>query len=60
MAKTINDFIKELETLKPSLRNLPVVIVAPNGLTFEPKTKVLVQNNETIFDEPKQMIITYE
>lgn len=60
MEKTINDLIKELERLNPSLRELPVVIVAPNGLTFEPKVKVLIQENETMFDEPKQMVITYE
>ena len=58
--KTINDLINELQQLKPSLRELPVVIEAPNGLTFEPKVKVLLQGNETMLDEPKQMIITYE
>jgi len=58
--KTINDLINELQQLKPSLRELPVVIVAKNGLTFVPKAKVLLQENETMFDEPKQMVITYE
>jgi len=58
--KTINDLINELQQLKPSLKELPVVIEAPNGLTFEPKAKVLLQENETMLDEPKQMIITYE
>jgi hypothetical protein len=58
--KTIDDLINELQQLKPSLRKLPVVIVAPNGLTFEPKAKVLLQRNESMFDEPKQMVITYE
>ena len=60
MEITINDLIKDLQALKPSLRELPVVIAAPNGLTFQPKAKVLVQPNESIFDEPKQMIITYD
>jgi len=57
--KTINDLISELQNLKPSLRELPVVIVAPNGLTFEPKAKVLLQGFETLFDDPKKMVITY-
>jgi len=58
--KTVNDLINELQQLKPSLRELPIVIAAPNGLTFEPKVKVLLQEKETMLDEPKQMIITYE
>lgn len=35
--KTVNDFILELQALKPSLRDKPVVVNAPNGLQFEPK-----------------------
>ena len=58
--KTINDLINELHQLKPSLRELPVVIVAPNGLTFEPTVKVLTRDTQSMFDEPKEMVITYE
>jgi len=58
--KTVNDLINELQQLKPSLRKLPVVIVAPNGLTLEPKAKVLLQEDETTLNEPKQVFITYE
>jgi len=61
MEMTINDLIKDLQKLKPSLRELPVKIQAENGLLFEPKAKVLLGKNETLFtDEPKQMIITYK
>jgi len=61
MEKTIDDLIHDLQSLKPSLRKLPVKIVAPNGLLFEPKAKVLLEENETIFTpEPKQMVITYD
>ena len=60
MDKTINDFIEELKSLKPSLRELPIVIIAPNGFLFEPKVKVLRAENESMFDEPKQMVITYD
>jgi len=58
--KTVNELIKELQKLKPSLRELPILIVAPNGLTFEPKVKVLIRDKQTMFDEPKEMVITYD
>jgi hypothetical protein len=60
MEKTIDDLIKELQSLKPSLRKLPVKIQAPNGLLFEPAVKILAEKYQTIIDEPTQMIITYE
>ena len=58
--KTINDLIKELQNLKPSLRKLPVCVVSPNGLTFEAKAKVLMIDKQTMFDEPTKMVITYD
>ena len=58
MEKTINDFIKELQSLKPSLRELPIKIEASNGILFEPKIKRLIEKNTSYFDEPIQMIIT--
>lgn len=58
--ETVNDLIKDLQALRPNLRKLPIVILAPNGLTFEPKVKILLQDKETMFDKPKQMVITYE
>lgn len=59
MEKTIDDLIKELQALKPSLRSLPVKIQAENGLLFEPKAKILLEKYQTSQDKPKQMIITY-
>jgi len=59
MEKTIDQFIIELQNLKPSLRKLPVKIVAPNGILFDPVAKILLKDKETIFDEPKEMVITY-
>ena len=56
----IDDFIQELQNLKPSLRKLPVVIIAPNGLKFKPKAKILREEYETMFDDPKEMVITHE
>ena len=60
MEMTIDDLIKNLQRLKPSLRKLPVKIKAENGILFEPKAKVLLEKYQTIFDDPKQMIITYD
>jgi len=60
MEKTINDLIKDLQALKPELRELPVKIKAENGLLFEPKAKVLVNENKTFTHESEQMIITYD
>lgn len=58
--KTINDFIEELQNLKPSLRSLPVKIQTENGLLFEPKAKVLLEKYQTLEDKPNQMIITFD
>ena len=61
MEMTINDLIKDLQNLKPSLRELPVKIRAENGLLFEPKVKVLLERWEhPLYDKPNQMIITYK
>lgn len=57
--KTLNDFIKELQQLKPKFKKLPVVIISENGLKLEPKAKVLMHEKETPFDESKEIIITY-
>ncbi len=60
MEKTINDLIKDLQALKPELRELPVKIKAENGLLFEPKAKVLINENQTFIHKAEQMIITYD
>ena len=60
MEKTINDLIKDLQALKPELRKLPVKIKAENGFLFEPKAKVLVNENQAFIHEAEQMIITYD
>jgi len=60
MEKTINDFILELQSLSPELRELPVKIQAPNGIIFEPKVKILLGDGTTLIDEPTAMIICYD
>ena len=59
--KTVNDLIKELQQLKPSLRKLPIVIQAENGMLFNPVAKILAEKfYVNILDDPKKMIMTYE
>lgn len=59
MGMSINDLIKDLQNIKPSLRELPVKIQGENGLLFEPRARVLLDKDQSMQDEPKQMIITY-
>ena len=47
---TVNDFIKHLENLKPSLREAELFIQCPNGLITYPNTKILLNEGYTIFD----------
>jgi hypothetical protein len=59
---TIDDFIKELQRLKPELRAKNVVITAPNGLQFAPKVKQQLIDQYNVFGGPenvKDMVITY-
>ena len=59
---TVNDFIKELQSLQPKLRDKDIVITCPNGLQVEPKVKM--QLIEMRFDggveNVKNMVITYQ
>ncbi len=41
--KTVNDLINELQALKPSIREKPVVVVAPNGMEFEAQVKIRLE-----------------
>ena len=59
MEKTINDFIHELQSLKPSLRELPAKIQAPNGIMFEPVIKTIRGEFDSLLEDPKGVIITY-
>jgi hypothetical protein len=59
MAKTINDFIKELQTISKDKRNLPLVIAAPNGTLVYPKVKMIFkEDNFLTKPEVEKMIIT--
>ena len=54
--KTVNDLIKELQALKPSLKEKPVVVIAENGLEFEAKVKVSMKRP---FGAVEKVVITY-
>jgi len=60
MEKTVDDFIKDLLSLNPELRRLPIKVLSPFGHPFEPICIVLIDNNSSVIDEPKRMVITYE
>jgi len=58
---TVNDFIRELQSLQPKLREKEIVIMMPNGILVEPKAKMVLADPMNIFggiDNVKQMIIT--
>ena len=59
--KTINDFIKELQSISEAKRNLPLVIYCPNGLEVSPVIKMGYDNPTDIFTKPPiKMVITYD
>jgi len=60
--KTINDFIKELQSISETNRNLPLVIYCPNGLEVSPVIKRGYDNPTYDFltKPPTKMVITYD
>ena len=56
---TVNEYIKELEKLRPDLKELEIVITAPNGLQFPPQIKQQLNKDYDISSGVKNMIITY-
>lgn len=46
--KTVEQFAKELLALKPSLREMEIKIVCPNGLEVEPKIRQGVKEGKHI------------
>ena len=41
---TVNDFIKELQSISDDKRELPIKIQCPNGLEVSPKVKMKFEN----------------
>lgn len=59
--KTIDDFIKELQRISEDKRQLPLVILAPNGELLSPSIKMMWDNQmDFLKKEPDKMIISWE
>ena len=56
--KTINDFIKELNSLSEENKKKGVIIFAPNGLAFKPVIKFIGEHHGGRVEN--KMCITYE
>jgi hypothetical protein len=59
MNKTINDFIKELQSISEDKRELPLVIKTPNGMLVEPSVKMIWKDDNFLNGELEKMIISY-
>lgn len=61
MAKTIDDFIIELQRISADKRKLPLVIDCPNGLEVFPSIKMRYDDPYEIFQKPPdKMVITWQ
>jgi hypothetical protein len=61
MHKTIDDFIKDLQSISEEKRKLPLVIDCPNGLEVEPKIKMRWDDPFEIMKKgPDKMVITWQ
>jgi hypothetical protein len=62
MARTIDDFIKQLQAISEDKRKLPLVIDCPNGLQVYPEIKMRWDNQMDILSGkmPDKMVITYD
>jgi hypothetical protein len=59
---TVNEFIKKLERISEDKKELPILIVCPNGLEVEPKLKMKFENyGSPLFgDKIEAMVISWE
>jgi hypothetical protein len=58
---TINDLIKELQSISEDKRNLPLVIDCPNGLEVFPKIKMRwTEPMDMMKKQPDKMVITWQ
>ncbi len=58
--KTIDDFIKELQSISEEKRKLPLVIECPNGELTSPSIKMMWDDQMNISQKsPDKMIITW-
>ncbi len=61
MERTIDSFIKELQSISEDKRKLPLVIDCPNGLEVYPSIKMRWNEPTDIFQKaPDKMVITWK
>jgi hypothetical protein len=59
--KTIDDLIKELQSISEEKRKLPLVIDCPNGLEVYPSVKLRWDDPLSMFEKgPDKMVITWQ
>lgn len=60
--KTVNDFIKELQSISEDKRELPIIIQCPNGLEVEPRIKMKFENygSPLLGDKLESMVVTWD
>ncbi len=60
METTINDFIKELQSISPDKRKLPLVVDCPNGLEVYPSIKMRFKDGNFMGGNVEKMVITWQ
>lgn len=56
----IKDLIKELQNLREDYKELPVTVVAPNGMRFTPKIKVKRKKKHEFNSEAEEIVLFYQ
>ena len=59
--KTVDDFIKELQSISEEKRKLPLKIITPNGTEVYPSVKMKFENfgSPLLGDKIECMIVSY-
>lgn len=56
MAKTLTEFITYLESYKEKYGDKEIIVVAPNGLHFEPSLKLVRKDKHDVLNFSKENI----
>lgn len=59
---TVREFIQKLERISENKKDLPILIVCPNGLEVEPNIKMKFENygSPLLGDKIEAMVITWQ
>jgi hypothetical protein len=57
--KTVNDFIKELQSISKDKKELPIVIVCPNGMSVYPSIKLRLKDMFNSKQSLEAIVITW-